>query len=108
MAQKIQAFFIDDIDGSEADGTVRFSLDDVKYEIDLSKAHADSLRLALKEYIGHARKTASVTGKRAARGASGVDTAKVREWARATGISIKDRGRVPAAVVEQYKAATAP
>ena len=27
MAQKIQTLFIDDIDGGEADGTVRFGLD---------------------------------------------------------------------------------
>jgi hypothetical protein len=34
-----------------------------------------------------------------------VDTAKVREWARGQGIEVKDRGRVPADVVEQYKTA---
>ena len=33
------------------------------------------------------------------------DTAKVREWAKGQGIEIKDRGRVPASVVEQYKTA---
>ena len=27
MAQKVQTLFIDDLDGSEADGTVRFALD---------------------------------------------------------------------------------
>jgi hypothetical protein len=27
MAQKIQTIFVDDIDGSEAEGTVRFGLD---------------------------------------------------------------------------------
>ena len=34
-----------------------------------------------------------------------VDTAKVREWARGQGIEVKDRGRVPANVVEQYQTA---
>jgi hypothetical protein len=29
MAQKVQTLFIDDLDGSEADGTVRFALDGV-------------------------------------------------------------------------------
>jgi hypothetical protein len=29
MAQKIQTLFIDDLDGSEAEGTVRFGLDGV-------------------------------------------------------------------------------
>ena len=36
---------------------------------------------------------------------SAVDTAKVREWAKGQGIEVKDRGRVPAGVVEQYKTA---
>ncbi len=41
MAQKIQTLFIDDIDGSEAEGTVRFALDGAEYEIDLNAKHAD-------------------------------------------------------------------
>ena len=36
MAQKIQVLFIDDLDGGEAEGTVRFGLDGTDYEIDLS------------------------------------------------------------------------
>ncbi len=36
MAQKIQTLFVDDLDGSEAEGTVRFGLDGTHYEIDLS------------------------------------------------------------------------
>ena len=40
MAQKIQTLFIDDLDGSEADGTVRFGLDGTDYEIDLNTEHA--------------------------------------------------------------------
>ena len=35
MAQKIQTLFVDDLDGSEAEGTVRFGLDGTEYEIDL-------------------------------------------------------------------------
>ena len=34
VAQKIQTLFIDDLDGSSAEGTVRFGLDGVEYEID--------------------------------------------------------------------------
>ncbi len=36
MAQKIQTLFINDIDGSAAEGTVRFALDGTEYEIDLN------------------------------------------------------------------------
>ena len=107
MAQRIQTLLIDDLDGGEAAGTVRFGLDGTEYEIDLSAAHGDELREALGQYLAHARR-AGGTGKSAARGRRGsaVDTAKVREWAKGQGIEVKDRGRVPADVVEQYKTAT--
>ena len=44
MAQKVQTLFIDDIDGSAAEGTVRFGLDGKEYEIDLNAEHAQQLR----------------------------------------------------------------
>ena len=40
MAQKVQTLFVDDLDGSEAEGTVRFGLDGTEYEIDLNARHA--------------------------------------------------------------------
>ncbi len=107
MAQKIQTLFVDDIDGSEAEGTVRFGLDGADYEIDLSVAHREELQKALAPYVAHARKTGT---RRAARGgrrnASAIDTHKVREWAKEQGIEIKERGRVPANIVDKYHEAT--
>ena len=44
MVQKIQTLFIDDLDGSAAEGTVRFGLDGAEYEIDLNAGHAKELR----------------------------------------------------------------
>ncbi len=107
MAQRIQTLLIDDLDGGEADGTVRFGLDGTEYEIDLSAAHIDELRNALGKYLAHARRTGGTArnAARARRGSAPVDTAKVREWARGQGIEVKDRGRVPAGIVEQYKSA---
>jgi hypothetical protein len=108
VAQRIQTLFIDDIDGGEAAGTVRFALDGVDYEIDLSTEHAGEMHTALGMYIGHARKAAG-TPRRAPRGrraASAVDTTVVRHWAREQGYDIKDRGRVPADLVAKYRAAT--
>jgi hypothetical protein len=108
MAQRIQTLLIDDLDGGEAAGTVRFGLDGTEYEIDLSAAHGDELREALGLYLAHGRRVGG-TAKSTARGRRGgaaVDTAKVREWAKGQGIEVKDRGRVPVGVVEQYKAAT--
>jgi len=110
MARKIQTLFIDDLDGSEADGTVRFGLDGADYEIDLSTEHARALRDALERYVSAARR-AGGSARRPARGgakapAAGLNTTEVREWAKAQGIEVKERGRVPAEVVARYRAAT--
>ena len=107
MAQRIQTLLIDDLDGGEADGTVRFGLDGTEYEIDLSAAHSDELRKALGQYLAHARRTSGTarSAARTRRGGATVDTAKVREWAKGQGIEVKDRGRVPASVVERYQTA---
>jgi nucleoid-associated protein Lsr2 len=56
VAQKIQTLFIDDLDGSEADGTARFGLDGAEYEIDLNAEHAQALRNALARYVQAARR----------------------------------------------------
>jgi hypothetical protein len=110
MAQKIQTLFVDDLDGGEAEGTVRFGLDGTNYEIDLSTAHADELRSVLAPYAragrkitGAARRPGRTQGRAAANGFS---TNEVRDWAKANGVEIKDRGRVPADVVAKFRAAT--
>ena len=110
MAQKIQTLFIDDLDGSEADGTVRFGLDGTDYEIDLNAEHASELRDALARYVNAARRAGggarrpARSGRRAS--ANGLNTTEVREWAKAQGIDVKDRGRVPAELVVKFQAAT--
>ena len=111
MAQKIQTLFIDDLDGSSAEGTVRFGLDGTEYEIDLNEEHAKQLRDGLARYVSAARRAngtarrSTRTGRRAA--ASGLNSTEVREWAKAQGMEVKDRGRVPAELVVKFKAATA-
>lgn len=56
MAQKVQTLIVDDLDGSEAEGTLRFGLDSTEYEIDLNAEHAHALRDALACYVGAARR----------------------------------------------------
>jgi hypothetical protein len=110
MAQKVQILLLDDLDGSEADETVQFGLDGTSYEIDLSASHAQDLRSTLARYAGAGRKaspTRGATARKTARPASnGHDSTEIRDWAKAQGIEIKDRGRVSAEVVAKFKAAT--
>ncbi len=110
MAQKVQTLLIDDLDGSKADGTVRFGLDGTEYEIDLNAGHAQQLRDTLARYVSAARRVGGAARRPARSGrsasASGVNTTEVREWAKAQGIGVKDRGRVPAELVVKFKAAT--
>jgi hypothetical protein len=105
LAQRMQVLYVDDIDGTEAEGTIRFGLGGTDYEIDLNKKHADQFAKAIDPYIAAARKVAS--SRRSARGtrASRHDQSAVRAWARAQGIKISDRGRIPADVLAQYQAA---
>ena len=56
MAQKVQTLFIDDLDGSAAEGTIRFGLDGTEYEIDLNAEHAQHLRDALEAYVRAGRR----------------------------------------------------
>ena len=64
MAQKIQTLFIEDLDGSEAEGTVRLGLDGTEYEIDLNAGHAQALRNALARNVQAARRAGVVRGGR--------------------------------------------
>ena len=111
MAQKVQTLFIDDIDGSAAEGTVLFGLDGTEYEIDLNAEHAQQLRDAVAAYVRAARRVSGGPRPPARGGrresASTLNTTEVREWAKAQGIEVKDRGRVPAELVVKFQAATA-
>jgi len=111
MAQKTVVTLVDDIDGGTADETVTFGIDGVTYEIDLTTAHAAELRDALASWVGHARKVggrsssarsgATARNRRAASG----DAQAVREWAKANGHHVSERGRISAEVKAAYDAA---
>ena len=107
MAQKITVALEDDLDGGPADETVRFGIGGTAYEIDLSKKNAAAFRRKLAPFIDHARKTGRRQRHRPRRtAASRSRSGSVRSWAKAQGIAVSDRGRIPAGVLEQYQAAT--
>jgi hypothetical protein len=113
MAKKVETIvtLTDDLDGSKADRTVMFGFGGFSYEIDLNKKNATVLEKTLAPYIAAARKVPSKprrNGRSRANGragaGTGADLAAVREWARANGYEVADRGRIPAAVSDAYHA----
>ena len=105
MAQKVTVVLEDDLDGGPADETVRFGLGSTSYEIDLSAKNATAFRKQLAPFTGHAGSTARGQRRRAGRTASTRErSADIRAWAKETGITVSDRGRIPASVAGQYEA----
>jgi hypothetical protein len=109
MAQKVQVILVDDLDGGAAEETVSFALDGVSYEIDLSARNAAALRDAFAQYTGTARRVGGRASGRPRRASSGGGrdnrTAQIREWARANGHKVNERGRIAADVVAAYEKA---
>ncbi|MFJ4167609.1 Lsr2 family protein [Microbacterium sp. NPDC089698] len=113
MARKIVHQLVDDIDGSVLEvgegETVHFSLDGSAYEIDLTSAHAADLRAALAPFVSSGRRTQrAATGRPSAaakRPNRNPETAAIRAWAGDNGYKLSERGRIPADVIEAYRAA---
>ncbi len=111
MAKQIIQKLVDDLDGGDADETVKFALDGIQYEIDLSDKNATKLRDILAPYVGAGTRVARggvVVGGRAARGRGGATADReqnkaIREWARKRGMKVSERGRIPADVLEAYQ-----
>ena len=105
MAQRVEVVLIDDIDGGDADETVTFAVDGVTYEIDLSDNNARKLRDDFATWTGHARRAGTAKAparRRAGGGAKRADLGAVREWARANGHNVSDRGRISAEIQAAY------
>ena len=107
MAQRVNVVIADDFDGTEGAQTVKFGLDGTEYEIDLKPDHEEQLRAFLSAYVQQGRKVASgkKTTVKPRKSASAGEANAIREWARANGYAVNERGRVPANIVEAYHAA---
>jgi hypothetical protein len=107
MATKITVALEDDLDGGPADETVRFGLGNAQYEIDLNKKNARAFRKKLAPFVEHARRGGSGQRRGPARTASSRQrSGDIRAWAKANGLPVSDRGRIPASVADQYEAST--
>lgn len=104
MAQRVVVTLQDDIDGSAAAETIRFGLDGKSYEIDLSEDHAQEMRALLGRYVDAARRTTK-SGRPFKQTTVAPDPKAVREWARAQGMDVPTRGRIPRSVYQEFEAA---
>ena len=114
MAQRI--LLVDDLDGSEAEETITYTVDGQDYEIDLSEDNAKKFRSALAPFLEKSRTVEPQpvmtvmprsTGRR--RGGSGGsgrdDLTEVRAWAQAQGKEVAPRGRIKKEILDEYDAA---
>ncbi|MGL5829953.1 MAG: histone-like nucleoid-structuring protein Lsr2, partial [Angustibacter sp.] len=98
MAKREITILTDDLDGKESEDieTVTFGFEGASYEIDLSKKNRDAMAKALTPYLDVARRAGSSTRRL---GGAKTKTDKeqlkaIREWARANGHEVSDRGRI--------------
>lgn len=107
MASKVTVSLKDDLDGGPASETVRFALAGTEFEIDLSEKNARAFREQIDPFVEHARRPSrAAKARKARRSTAGRErTADIRAWARDHGLTINERGRIPASITRQYQAA---
>lgn len=112
----IKTVLIDDFDDTPLTAgaaTTTFSINGTQYEIDLGPDNVAKLRDALAPFISAGRRVGTGASPKpgarrrgAGRHSNGSnDVTAIREWARANGHEIGDRGRIPAAIIAAYEAA---
>src|SRR3954454_14398562 len=105
MAQRL--VLIDDLDGSEGDQTITYTVNGQEYEIDLSEKNVDKFNKALAPFIEKSRPVerqafiptptrSSGTRRRSSSGGGSTrsDLGEIRAWAQANGHQVAERGRI--------------
>jgi nucleoid-associated protein Lsr2 len=112
MAKATVQILVDDLDGSPDAETIRLGWNGDWRELDLSKRNLAALDRVLTKYwnAGRAVSKGSSTTRRRRRTssrakASGRDPKQIRAWANEQGIHVPARGRIPAAVEQQFNRA---
>ena len=111
MAREVIEKLVDDLDGGAAAETVTFALDGTSYEIDLSRKNAATFRKTFGRYIkagrrsstGRPRRRTTSTATNGSKPKRKFDITQLREWAGANNVTVPARGRIPQAVVDQYR-----
>lgn len=119
MARQIIERMIDDLTGETIEpgegGTIEFTVGGVTYSIDLTKKNAEEFYTTFGKYIDVATKVLPSSKASTGRGGSAsvnspakpskAELQAIREWARAAGYQVADRGRVSAEVQEAFRRA---
>ncbi len=121
MARTTIIQLTDDIDGEKPTKTVEFSYKGKSYSLDLNDKNATELDDVLAPYIAAADKAGGTQSRADGRSSrsggsrrgpsasggttNGPDPKGIRTWAETNGVQVSARGRIPASVIEQYRAA---
>src|SRR5688500_4317467 len=114
MAQRVLVQLVDDLDGTTAEDVeaVTFGLDGVSYEIDLKGDNASRLRDSLADFVasarrvgGRAKRAGTTTRTIVAESRTKEQTRAIREWAKANGHELSDRGRISTHIIEEFEKA---
>ena len=89
MAQVTAVRLVDDLDGGHADESVDFTVDNKRYQMDLSEKNATRLREILAPFIAAARRSGG--------------SATTRSRRSTIGFNVSARGRIAASVREAYE-----
>jgi nucleoid-associated protein Lsr2 len=119
MAKTTRVVLTCDLHGDDTDAvaTLVVTNGNARYELDVCQEHLDELtaparRLRQRRSRSTAgakrrpgkKSTRTTAARRRSRGRQSVDIAEVRQWARAQGYEIGDRGRIPASIVDAFTA----
>jgi hypothetical protein len=110
VAQKVSVTYACDYDQKEIPQgqhrVRRFSFDGREYETDLCAMHSDGFDETVGSYARYARRSSPrMPSAKRRTAAHRQHSASVRAWAKTMGITVGDRGRIPADVVARYEAA---
>lgn len=107
MARITIVTLVDDLDGTPIEQNmgenVKFALDSVSYEIDLSLENAKALRDALEPFTKAGRPVKVLRASTGAPRSNPNELVAARSWLRQNGHQVSDRGRIPNRLMQLFR-----
>lgn len=98
--KKVEVVLVDDLDGTPAQETVKFTYRGKTYEIDLNRDNMAEFDSCMKKFVTKARGYGAGSDE-------DQDKQDIRKWAKTHGLKIGARGRIPGSVLREYYKASA-